>query len=295
MKCTLSEKVAITSVVLASTCLLGLVFEVRSAQADVPCRNVYSQDFSWRKLNRTGRVLINNQRNSPVQITLIHPDSASKFADWTIAASNRIFLVHNNQPFYVGDDWGIQVGGGCVFYIGEVGIYNSQAYEITLSDPGKVSLSGLNSPYSPPQVSFPITGERDNSVANGSMRTSFTLNANGQLVAVTNTRTKVKMAGFTGGVSIILLNANRQPIWASSVHKYGVDGCWIGTCNRNDNWSDSVPPSILQQVRGYAILQEHTPKWLSLVGQRGEQFLRWLNSDEGKATVTTIVSIAAML
>ena len=119
----------------------------RPAQAEVPCRNAYSQDFSWRKLNRTGRVVINNQRNSPVQITLIHPDSASKLSDWTIAASNQTFLAYNNQTFYVGDDWGIQIGGGCVYYIGEVGIYNSQAYEITLSDPGRISLSGLKSPY----------------------------------------------------------------------------------------------------------------------------------------------------
>lgn len=144
-------------------------------------------------------------------------------------------------------------------------------------------------------VAFPITGERDDAVANGRMRTSFTLNSSGQLTAVTNTRTKVKLAGFTGGSSIILLNVNRQPIWASSVHRYGVDGCLIGICNRNENWSESVPPNILSQVRGYAILQQHNPKWLSLVGQRGEQFLRWLNSDEGKATVSTVVTIAAML
>jgi outer membrane protein assembly factor BamB len=145
------------------------------------------------------------------------------------------------------------------------------------------------------QLNFPITGEKDNSVANGGMRTSFTLNSDGRLTAVTNTRTKVKAAGFTGGVSIILLNADRQPIWASAVHTFGVDGCLIGRCNRNDNWNDSVPPDILPQVRGYTILQQHNPKWPSLVGQKGEQFLRWLNSDEGKATISIIRDIAVML
>ncbi len=154
--------------------------------------------------------------------------------------------------------------------------------------------TGFNQEIDKP-INFPITGEKDNSVANGGMRTSFTLNSDGQLTAVTNTRTKVKLAGFTGGVSIILLNADRQPIWASEVHRYGVDGCLVGTCNRNDNWNDSVPPDILRQVRGYSILQQHEPKWLKLAGQKGEQFLRWLNSDEGKATITTIVTIAAML
>jgi hypothetical protein len=51
----------------------------------------------------------------------------------------------------------------------------------------------------------------------------------------------------------------------------------------------------MRQVRGYAILQQHDPKWLSLVGQRGDQFLRWLNSGEGKTTISTIVTIATML
>jgi hypothetical protein len=39
------------------------------------------------------------------------------------------------------------------------------------------------------------------------MRTSFTLSADGRLTAVTNTRTGVQLAGFTGGASIVLLTA----------------------------------------------------------------------------------------
>ncbi|WP_377476119.1 MAG: AbfB domain-containing protein [Microcoleus anatoxicus] len=142
-------------------------------------------------------------------------------------------------------------------------------------------------------VTFPITGDKENGVANGRMRTSFTLNADGSLTAVTNTRTGIKLAGFTGAASVILVDENRQLIWASGVHSYGVDGCFIGRCNRNDNWSENVPPEIMSRVRGYAILQQHNPKWR--VFDRGAQFLRWLNSDEGKATVSTIATIIAML
>lgn len=142
-------------------------------------------------------------------------------------------------------------------------------------------------------VIFPITGNRENGVANGRMRTSFTLNADGSLTAVTNTRTGVKLAGFTGAASVILVDENRQLIWASGVHSYGVDGCFIGRCNRNDNWSENVPPEIMSRVRGYAILQQHDPKWR--VFDKGEQFLRWLRSDEGKATLATVATIIAML
>ena len=179
----------------------------------------------------------------------------------------------------------VQDDGNTVIYANK----GSQVIPIWATNSGGINCDGSR------PISFPITGERDNSVGNGGMRTSFTLNSDGRLTAVTNTRTKVKGAGFTGGVSIILLNGDRQPIWASEVHKYGVDGCLIGTCNRNENWSDSVPPDILRQVRGYAILQQHAPKWLQLVGQRGDQFLRWLNSSEGQGTIKTIVTIAAML
>lgn len=142
-------------------------------------------------------------------------------------------------------------------------------------------------------VSFPIAGDRDDAVANGRMRTSFMLNADGSLAAVTNTRTGVQLAGFTGASSIILLDENRQPIWASSVHSYGVDGCTIGRCNRNENWSENVPQSVMGRVRGYAILQQHDPSWR--IFDRANQFLGWLNSNEGRSTIGTIASIAAML
>lgn len=149
-----------------------------------------------------------------------------------------------------------------------------------------VNAMGLNA------VTFPITGDREDRVANGRMRTSFTLNADGTLTAVTNTRTGVQLAGFTGAASIIIVDENRQLIWASDVHSYGVDGCVIGKCNRNDNWRENVPPDIMSRVRGYAILQQHNPKWR--VFDKGGQFLRWLRSDEGKATLSTIATIIAM-
>ncbi len=142
-------------------------------------------------------------------------------------------------------------------------------------------------------VRFPITGDRDDAVASGRMRTSFSLSSNGQLTAVTNTRTKVKLKGFTGSTSIILVDSGKRPIWASGVRSYGVDGCLIKRCNRNDNWSENVPPAIMSQVRGYAILQQHEPRWR--VFDKGQQFITWLGSNEGKATIAAIGAIVAMI
>ncbi len=253
-----------------------------------------------------GNILINNNygpdpQSGSVSIRLYHSDAPERiFSTWNLAGSESSNLVYNNQNIVIGGDWGIQIvfGNGvtsCIYPVADVGRFENGRYVVTATN-----IYEGTTPQ--PSVIFPITGNRKDSVANGRMPTSFTLNSNGQLTAVTNTSTGVQLAGFTGGVSIILLDNNKQPIWASKVHKYGVDGCLngvdgclIGTCNHNDNWSDSVPANILSQVRGYAILQQHTPKWLKLAGQRGEQFLRWLNSDEGKATVSSIVAIASML
>jgi hypothetical protein len=62
----------------------------------------------------------------------------------------------------------------------------------------------------------------------------------------------------------------------------------IATCNRNDNWSDSVPLDILSQVKGYSIFQKQDSQFLELVEKRSGQFLSWLRSDEGKATISAI-------
>jgi hypothetical protein len=38
-----------------------------------------------------------------------------------------------------------------------------------------------------------------------------------------------------------------------------VDGRWIGTSDRTDNWSDSVPAAVLSNVRYVAIVQKWDP------------------------------------
>jgi glutaredoxin-related protein len=142
---------------------------------------------------------------------------------------------------------------------------------------------------------FPITGSRHDDVGGGHMQTAFTLDAGGTLNAATRWWTNVKLKGFTGSVNIVLTDSGKMPIWISPPRTHSVDGEWVGDDDRDEAWSETVPSSIISQVHGYAILQEHNPKWLSLVGKRVDQALAWLNSDEGKATIGTIATIAVML
>lgn len=111
---------------------------------------------------------------------------------------------------------------------------------------------------------FPIGGQRQDKVGRKRrhkyyMKTSFSLNSNGNLTATTRTWSRRKLWGFTGGVYIVLTDASKNPIWTSEQHRYGVNGRRLGKSDRTEKWQATVPKSILTRVRGYAIVQQHTP------------------------------------
>ena len=114
-------------------------------------------------------------------------------------------------------------------------------------------------------ISFPIGGEQEDRVKKGKegkrslMKTSFSLNSSGKLTATTRTWTERKYWGFTGGVTIVLTDASKNPIWYSQTQRYGVDGRKIGRNDRTETWQATVPKNILDRVGGYAIVQQHNP------------------------------------
>ena len=113
------------------------------------------------------------------------------------------------------------------------------------------------------------------------MKTSFALGSDGTLLAVTKTWTEMTFTGFTGGVIIALTNADGTPIWATEQQTYGVDGTAIPNkkSSRTEKWQAQVPPEILSKVKGYAIIQEHTPR---------SRVLDWITSSEAKQIVESI-------
>lgn len=113
-------------------------------------------------------------------------------------------------------------------------------------------------------IHLPIGGQRQDKVGRKRrhkyyMKTSFSLNSNGNLTATTRTWSRRKFWGFTGGVYIVLTDASKNPIWTSEQHRYGVNGRRLGKSDRTEKWQATVPKSILTRVRGYAIVQQHTP------------------------------------
>ena len=131
---------------------------------------------------------------------------------------------------------------------------------------------------------FPVQGmQEDTVVKKGYMKTSFNLDSNGNLNAITKTWSDVNLKGFTGGVSIAFTDASGSVIWSTEQQRYGVDGKFIGKSDRTENWQAKIPAEFLSRISGYAILQEHNPTPRSLVD--------WVQSPEGQKKIKAIKTI----
>lgn len=127
-----------------------------------------------------------------------------------------------------------------------------------------------------------IAGKQKQQVYHGSMETEFSIDRNGYLSASTRVHNKSKLQELTGGAVIFFLNSARHPVWTSHAHRFGVEGCWMGECDRTQSWTDTVPINILHHIEGYSILQNQDLHWLDMLGQRHQKFAFCLYSDDGK-------------
>jgi hypothetical protein len=118
---------------------------------------------------------------------------------------------------------------------------------------------------------FPIQASQDDQFpgSGGFMHTDATIYPTGLLNAVTHTWEVTDLRGFRGGVAVTVLDQNQNVLWCSATQHYGVDGRWIGTSDRTDNWSDNIPVAILGNIRYIAIVQQWDPDALGDIG-------RWL-------------------
>lgn len=78
----------------------------------------------------------------------------------------------------------------------------------------------------------------------------------GQLFARTLTKNTVKLSGFTGGVFIVLRNADGAVVGVSDLHTYGVDGKWIGTYIRDEIWIENFDPQVAAATTQMDIVQQ---------------------------------------
>jgi hypothetical protein len=91
------------------------------------------------------------------------------------------------------------------------------------------------------------------------MTTDATL-ANGVLKAITRTRTVTWLGGFTGGVHVVLADANDIVIGTSNQQTFGVDGTFIGRSDRTEHWSENIDPDIARRTARLGVVHAWAPK-----------------------------------
>ena len=190
-------------------------------------------------------------------------------------------------------------------------VQGAGAYLLTLQDDGTLVMykgaslwasnghtSGPGQPVTHPV--FPIQASQHDSFSGsgGLMDTTVTITRNGDgsghVNAVTHIWEITDLRGFRGSVAVCVLDGNQKPLWISATQTYGVDGKWIGTSDRTENWTDTVPAQVLNQVRFLAIIQKWNP------ANAFDDINRWLQgignvANEVAPIVKTVATIASAL
>jgi pimeloyl-ACP methyl ester carboxylesterase len=133
------------------------------------------------------------------------------------------------------------------------------------------------------QVTFPITGYRDDDLknscfpcVNGHMHSEVTITKNtdgsGNLVGYTTIESYDSVFGFTGGVAAALLDASGTLLWTSSMQTIGVSAGQIRPLVPWPDGTITIPPPKLSQIKYLAIIQKWDPKTLA------QDIKSWINA-----------------
>jgi hypothetical protein len=120
------------------------------------------------------------------------------------------------------------------------------------------------------------------------MRTWGTLDrASGRVAAQTRTRTVTWFGGYHAGTNIILVDGTDTPVWWSTMHRFGVDGTWIGRSDRTDAWAEQMNSADTARVTGYHVFVSWQPDTFETV------LVRWVNAGEKVGKLVTQVAAVA--
>jgi hypothetical protein len=111
-------------------------------------------------------------------------------------------------------------------------------------------------------VDFPLEVSRKTKVGSGDfMKTTAKLSNTGILRARTRTWTSSCGDGFTGGVRVVLMDRNKNDLWISGLHKYGVNGTCVpgASSDRTEEWNETVPLDALNKAARIAIVHLKKP------------------------------------
>jgi len=109
-------------------------------------------------------------------------------------------------------------------------------------------------------LSFPMTLQYAEKVGGGHhMATTVVVSNTGRIDGTTKTWSTEALRGFTGGVSVFLLDDQNNILYGTPMHKYGVNGASMGGSQRTDLWMEPVAQDILAKTRHIKIVQLEKP------------------------------------
>lgn len=124
------------------------------------------------------------------------------------------------------------------------------------------------------------------------MHSKGVLHDDGTLSVTTRTWTDILLAGFHGAVNAALFDGDGICIGKTNSHTYGVDGKWIGTHDRTDEWSYKFDPAVAARARTMKFTNSWDPQWFQSV----QNTVKWIGvalsvlskalSESGKALLS---------
>ena len=86
---------------------------------------------------RIGRGEFTNDENvqGPITLTVWHPDTGQPFRTYDVDSGTTLFLNDpNGNPVNMGNNWGVQVGGGQIKPVGVVANFNPGLFAFTTTE-----------------------------------------------------------------------------------------------------------------------------------------------------------------
>jgi hypothetical protein len=74
------------------------------------------------------------------------------------------------------------------------------------------------------------------------------LTESGHIDASTRTATFTWFGGYHGGTKLLLADGDDIVIGETALHRFGVDGTWIGQSDRSDYWSEEVDSTVTRRT-----------------------------------------------
>lgn len=115
-------------------------------------------------------------------------------------------------------------------------------------------------------VKFPVQSEHKDNIGNAHwMDTSVTVSNpasqdTGRIDGSTHTWSKEALRGFEGGVMVFLLDDQKNVLYSTPLHKYGVNGEAMGNNDRHDTWKETgISKDIIDNTRSVAIVHLDAP------------------------------------